>query len=109
MPVITSYSIHYTKLYDEETSVGLFRQNETTTDLEAAMVTNWNVSDDGLTYTFSLRVDVSWVRFNGESVEQVYDCNGNPRFVTARDFVYGIQRTTNPSTNADYAYSYNFV
>ncbi|PKO06503.1 MAG: hypothetical protein CVU41_07235 [Chloroflexi bacterium HGW-Chloroflexi-3] len=74
----------------EETTVGLFRQNEATTELENAMVKDWSLSDDGLTYTFSLRDDVPWVRFNGEAVEQIYDCNGNPRMVTAQDFVFGI-------------------
>lgn len=88
----------------EETMVGLLRQNEITTELENAMTKDWSISDDGLTYTFSLRDDVPWVRFNGEAVEQIYDCNGNPRMVTAQDFVYGMLRTANPVTMADYAY-----
>ena len=71
------------------------------------MVTSWDISDDGLTYTFTVRDDVPWVRFNGDSVEQVYDCNGNPRYVTAHDFAYAIRRTANPATNADYAYVLN--
>ena len=49
----------------EETTVGLLRQNEVTTELENAMAKEWSISDDGLTYTFSLRDDVPWVRFNG--------------------------------------------
>lgn len=88
----------------EETTVGLLRQNEITTEWENAMAKDWSISDDGLTYTFSLRDDVPWVRFNGEAVEQIYDCNGNPRMVTAQDFVYGMLRTANPATMADYAY-----
>ncbi len=88
----------------EETSVGLFRQNEVTTEWEKAMVKEWSISDDGLTYTFTLRDDVPWIRFNGSAVEQIYDCNGSPRMVTAHDFVYGMLRTANPQTAADFAY-----
>lgn len=49
----------------------------------------WEVSDDGLTYTFYLRNDIFW-------------SDGQP--VTAGDFVYSWQRLVNPKTAADYGY-----
>ena len=64
----------------ESTTVGLTRQNEQTAQNELAMATDAVASEDGLTYTFTIRDDVSWVRWdaiNGEVV-QVLDCDGNP-------------------------------
>ncbi|TWT96050.1 Periplasmic oligopeptide-binding protein precursor [Botrimarina colliarenosi] len=49
----------------------------------------WEVSDDGLTYTFHLRRDAKW-------------SDGSP--VTARDFVYSMRRFLDPLTLAEYAY-----
>lgn len=48
----------------------------------------WQISDDGLKYTFYLRTNAKW-------------SNGDP--VTARDFVYAYQRFQNPATAAEYA------
>jgi oligopeptide transport system substrate-binding protein len=48
----------------------------------------WEVSDDGLTYTFHLR-DSKW-------------SNGDP--VTAGDFVYAMRRLVDPATTSDYSY-----
>lgn len=92
-----------------ETLVGLVRQNETTAELEPGMAKSWDISADGLTYTFHLQENIPWVRYNGETVEQVLDCDGNPRTVTADDYVYGILRTLNPATASDYAYVLNSV
>ncbi|NMC55117.1 MAG: peptide ABC transporter substrate-binding protein [Chloroflexi bacterium] len=90
----------------DETTVGLTRQNEVTTENELAMATSYTVSDDGLTYTFKIREDVQWVKWDGvaKEVVPVLDCEGNPRKVTAKDFEYGMLRTANPDTGADYAY-----
>jgi oligopeptide transport system substrate-binding protein len=49
---------------------------------------SWEVSDDGLVYTFHLRGDARW-------------SNGEP--VVAGDFVYSYQRILNPETGAEYA------
>jgi oligopeptide transport system substrate-binding protein len=54
----------------------------------------WEVSDDGLTYTFHLRADGKW-------------SNGEP--VTAADFVYSFQRLVNPETASDYAPIADFI
>ena len=91
----------------ETTSLGVVRQNETTAEIEMAMATGYQVSDDGLTYTVDILEGVPWVRYNAESgeVEVVQDCSGNDRTVTAQDFVYGIVRTIDPATASDYAYA----
>ncbi|MCK8464268.1 peptide ABC transporter substrate-binding protein [Aliiroseovarius sp. S1339] len=49
---------------------------------------SWEVSEDGLTYTFKLR-DAKW-------------SNGDP--VTAGDFVYAWQRLADPATASEYAW-----
>jgi oligopeptide transport system substrate-binding protein len=93
----------------EETIVGLTRQNELTAATEPGIATSWDVSDDGLTYTFHLRNDVPWVRYNGNEVEKVVDCEGADRLVKAQDFVYGALRTLAPATASPYAYVLSFV
>ncbi|MEM1400724.1 MAG: peptide ABC transporter substrate-binding protein, partial [Pseudomonadota bacterium] len=50
---------------------------------------SWTISDDGLTYTFTLRDDAVW-------------SDGEP--VKASDFVFAFQRLMNPETAANYAY-----
>ncbi|TYC67267.1 peptide ABC transporter substrate-binding protein [Stappia sp. BW2] len=52
------------------------------------VASEWEVSDDGKTYTFTLRDDAKW-------------SNGDP--VVAGDFVYSLQRIMNPETGAKYA------
>ena len=49
---------------------------------------SWEISDDGLTYTFKLRDNAKW-------------SNGDP--VTASDFVFAFRRIMTPSTGAKYA------
>ncbi len=80
--------------------------NEENTDIEPGMATDWEISKDGLVYTFKLRDDISWVKYNNATgeVEQVLDDEGNPRIVNANDFVYGIRRTLDPKTGGVYAY-----
>jgi len=54
-----------------------------------AIAKSYDVSDDGLTYTFHLRDDAKW-------------SNGDP--VTADDFVFGWQRAVDPATASEYSY-----
>ena len=91
----------------ETTSLGVVRQNETTAEIEMAMATGYEVSDDGLTYTVHIMQGVPWVHYNADSsqVEVVKDCSGKDRTVTAQDFAYGIVRTIDPATASDYAYA----
>ena len=51
------------------------------------VATHWEISEDGLRYTFHLRKSL-W-------------SNGDP--VTAEDFVVGMRRTVDPATGSDYA------
>lgn len=95
----------------DATTVGLTRQNEVTSLLKPGMATKWDISPDGKSYTFSLRNDVPWVKYDGgkNAVVKVQDCNGADRMVNAYDFQYGILRTLAPATASDYAYVLNFV
>lgn len=75
----------------------------TTFDEEANVVpslaTAWEVSDDGLEWTFHLRDDVRWVQRDPKSGE--FEDLGP---VTAQDVVYGVTRTLDPRTGSSYAY-----
>ncbi len=95
----------------EETYVGLTRLNEESIQVVPGMAENWDISEDGLTYTFHLRNNVPWVKYDAtqKAVVQVNDCDGNPRMVKAQDFVYGTLRTLNPATASDYAYVLGFA
>ena len=57
-------------------------------ELVPGAATHWEVSEDGLTYTFYLREDAKW-------------SNGDP--VVAQHFVAGMERLADPSTAAFYA------
>jgi len=89
-----------------ETFGGLTRLNELTNETQPGMAKSWDISEDGTVYTFNLRDDVSWVKYDGatDSVVQVLDDEGNPRMVTANDFYYGFMRTLAPTTGSPYAY-----
>ena len=54
-----------------------------------AIAESYDISDDGLTYTFHLRSDAKW-------------SNGTP--VTAADFVFAWQRAVDPAVASEYAY-----
>lgn len=92
-----------------ETHLGLTRQDEATNEVQPGIAESWDISDDGLVYTFHLRPDIYWVKYNGEEVVQVLDCENNPRTVKAQDFEYGILRTLNPETASQYAYVLAFA
>jgi oligopeptide transport system substrate-binding protein len=64
------------------------------------LATRWEVSGDGLIYTFHLRDDVHWVKAN-PSLQRV-ESQGP---VTAFDVEYAIKRVLNPSTGSGYAYA----
>lgn len=75
----------------ENLFVGLTRFDPVTRTAEPAIAEDWSISDDGLTWTFNLREDVYWVRYDSatEDVEAV-------RQVVAGDMVYAIQRACDP-------------
>jgi len=55
----------------------------------ASLAETWDVSDDGLTYTFHIAEDAKW---------------SNGTDITANDFVYGWQRLADPDTASEYAF-----
>jgi oligopeptide transport system substrate-binding protein len=83
----------------ENIFAGLTRHNLETDTIEPELATSWEISDDGLTWTFELRDDVFWIKpderdtgFFGEESTGFRPL----RPVTASDVVYGIQRACDP-------------
>jgi oligopeptide transport system substrate-binding protein len=93
------------------TTVGLSYLNEADATLHPGMAESWDISDDGKTYTFHLRTGIPWVRWDGEQVVEVMDCQETPaaRTVTAGDFEYSIKRALAPETASPYAYVLAFA
>lgn len=75
----------------ENLFVGLTRYNPATQQAEPMIASSWTVSEDGLTWTFALRDDIEWVRYDDSAGEVVA-----VRPVVAGDFVYAIQRACDP-------------
>lgn len=67
---------------------GLMNENAAG-EVVPGVATGFEVSEDGLTYTFTLRDNAKW-------------SNGDP--VLAGDFVYGLQRAANPENASPYAW-----
>jgi len=91
--------------YIENLFVQLTNYDLVTSEVVPEAATSWEISEDGLLYTFHLRTDIPWVYHNpvtGETT-QVVDEEGNPRFVTAHDFAYGIRRACDPNIGSYYS------
>lgn len=73
---------------------GIYRLGESQEPEPAGATEKAEVSEDGLTYKVKLREDAKW-------------SDGKP--VTAKDYVYGWQRTVNPETASEYAYLHEIV
>lgn len=78
----------------KNTSEGLFRADKDGKLTPAGAEKDPEVSEDGLTYTFTLRKDAVW-------------SNGDP--VVAADYVYGWQRTVEPKTASEVAYLFESI
>lgn len=72
---------------------GLTRYDPETATVMPALAEAWDVSGNGLTYTFKLRTGIRWVNQAGEV----------RREVTAEDVVFAIQRACDPATLAPHA------
>ena len=72
---------------------GLYRIGKNS-KIEPGIAKKTEVSDDGLTYTFTLRTNAKW-------------SNGDP--VTPQDFVYSWRRTVDPKTASSYAYLFDGI
>ena len=73
---------------------GLVAEGPKGSDTVGGVAERWDISPDGLTYTFHLRKNAKW-------------SNGDP--VTAQDFIRSYQRILTPSLAAEYAYKLHHV
>ena len=91
--------------YIENLFVNLTNYDLITSDVVPEAATSWTISDDGLLYTFVIRTDIPWVNHNPETgeVKQEVNADGDPLFVTAEDFVYGIKRSCDPNNGSYYS------
>jgi oligopeptide transport system substrate-binding protein len=89
--------------------VGLTRLDQETAEVLPYLATDWSdgVDADGnQTWTFNLRDDIQWVKWDNEAeaVVEVLDDEGNPRFVMPSDLEFGVKRAIDPKTASDFAY-----
>ncbi|MFP3895379.1 MAG: ABC transporter substrate-binding protein [Anaerolineales bacterium] len=84
---------------DQALFLGLTDFDDETMEIVSELATDWDVSDDGLVWTFNMRDDAYWVDYDPESGKTEKLDN-----VTAHDVEYGVKRTINPETASDYAY-----
>lgn len=68
---------------------GLATFNSETSELEPGVARSWEISEDGLTYTFHIDPKARWS--NGDRV-------------TSQDFLYSFQRILSPALGGPYAY-----
>lgn len=73
---------------------GLTRWNEKDLHPEPGVAESWDISEDGLVYTFHLRADARW-------------SDGSP--VTADDFYFSFRRFLDPLSAGEYAYQLWYV
>jgi oligopeptide transport system substrate-binding protein len=93
---------------------GVTALDEVTSETKPGMATSWDISEDGKVYTFKLRTDVPWVKWDGTQVAKVQTCpdadgKTTDRMVKAQDFEYAMLRTLKPETASPYAYVLSFV
>ena len=73
---------------------GLCSLDPVTLEPQPGVAESWDISKDGLTYTFKLRKGLKWS--DGMSL-------------TAHDFVYSWRRALNPNTASEYAYQLYYI
>ena len=61
-------------------------------EIKPGVAESWDISEDGLTYTFHLNQDAKWVKADGTEVAPV----------TAHDFVYSWTKLIDPQSGAEY-------
>lgn len=90
----------------ENTFEGLIRIDDDST-VKAGVADSWDISDDGLTYTFNLKKGIKWnidteKDDDGEFKDtrlQMLGYEFNPD-ITANDFVFALQRAAQADTNS---------
>lgn len=73
---------------------GLIREDMETLEPRPGVAERWEISEDGLVYTFHFRENAHW-------------SNGDP--VTAGDFVFSFRRMLSPVLGAEYAYMLHVI
>jgi oligopeptide transport system substrate-binding protein len=94
-PAIASDQISITPI--ENLFLGLTDYDPVTSAVNPEIAASWQVSPDGLLWTFNLRTDVNWIRWDPAS-----DTATVVRPVVAGDFVYGIKRGCDPRLGGYY-------
>ncbi len=84
---------------DELLFLGLTDLDEQTMEAVPELATSWEVSQDGLVWTFHMRADAYWVHY-----DPVAHRLSKKRPVTAADVEYSVKRTLDPATASPYAY-----
>jgi oligopeptide transport system substrate-binding protein len=86
--------------------IGLTNHNPETNVIEPELARTWDVSPDGLTWTFNLRDDVYWVRPSGPPPGDATLWSVSPvRPVMADDVVFGIQRLCSRDVESPLAFT----
>ena len=78
--------------HDDASFIDYLYQYNAEGELEPRLATSYDVSDDGLTYTFYLRDDVVWTDSQGRTVANL----------TADDFVAGLQHVADAGSSSIY-------
>jgi oligopeptide transport system substrate-binding protein len=84
---------------DEMFFLGLTDFDDKTLEVIPELAEKWEVSSDGLKWTFTMRKDINWVQYDPASGKVEVK-----RPVTAKDVEYGVKRCLDPATASDYAY-----
>lgn len=85
----------------ENLFVGLTRFRHLTSEAEPYLAEDWDVSEDGLTWTFHLRTDFFWIKPGFQERSRRFGSATEPavyRQVIADDVVFALQRACDPAT-----------
>ncbi|GIK62470.1 MAG: ABC transporter substrate-binding protein [Chloroflexota bacterium] len=94
-PAIISDSVSIIPV--ENLFLGLTDYDPITSAINPELATSWEVSADGLVWTFNLRSDVNWMRYDPAT-----ETAAVVRPVVAGDIVYGIKRGCDPRLGGYY-------
>ncbi|MBZ0318226.1 MAG: peptide ABC transporter substrate-binding protein [Anaerolineae bacterium] len=94
-PAIISDSVSIIPV--ENLFLGLTDYDPITSAINPELATSWEVSADGLVWTFNLRSDVNWMRYDPAT-----ETAAVVRPVVAGDLVYGIKRGCDPRLGGYY-------
>jgi oligopeptide transport system substrate-binding protein len=94
-PAVASDAVSITPI--ENLFHGLTNYDPITTQVVPELASSWEVSEDGMVWTFTLRNDVMWYRYDPAT-----ETAAELRPVVAADHVYGIKRACDPRLGGYY-------